>query len=111
MLIPVGHDHGELRRWPVLSFIIIGLCTVLQVLPSSLSHDKMQEADEAFSQSLEYYVKHPELKPHPLLRNVALRYAARLPSDERDDLRAKIASPPPPTSMTDLRQDELDKET
>ncbi|MBI3786470.1 MAG: rhomboid family intramembrane serine protease [Deltaproteobacteria bacterium] len=76
-----------------------------------MSSDRLKEADQAFVDSLEYYVKHLELKPNPLLRNVAVRYAASLHGNEGNDLREQIDHPPPSSPMTDLRQEELDKKT
>lgn len=111
MVFPIGHDHGELRRWPILSFAILAICVLLQLLPSGVSSEKLREANDAFVESFEYYLEHLELTPHPLLRSVAMRYSLWLPSDERRELRDKIDNPPPGTPMTELRQDSLDKKT
>src|SRR5579862_648417 len=111
MLLPIGHDQGELRRWPILTFCILGLCVLLQFMPSGISHEKMRAADDAFDESLKYYVEHPEITPDPLLRAVALRYAARLGGDEGQALRAKIEHPPPRSPLSELRQESLDRKT
>src|SRR5262249_51508874 len=111
MIVPIGHDQGQLRRWPIFSFAIIIICTVLEMMPPTVGSEKLRAADEAFEESLKYYLEHLELKPHPLLRAAALRYAKWLPADRRQDVRMKIEHPPPGSPLSDLRQGMLDKKT
>src|ERR1051325_7960235 len=86
MLIPVGLDDSKLSRIPVVSFGIIGLCTLV-FLGTMLGHD---DAGEKLDAAIYYHMGHPYFAaPKELLalfpRQHGLEHAASTDDAERAD--------------------------
>jgi membrane associated rhomboid family serine protease len=68
MFFPLGYDGEDLRRWPVVTFVIIALCWLAFVANSRAPDTDGELIDATFEDAASYYEAHPELVPHPLLR-------------------------------------------
>lgn len=70
ILIPVGHDHGELRRWPIITFAIMGLCAAVSFVQYDTERGRDAAARKALQEAVEYYATNPDLQPSPELKPV-----------------------------------------
>jgi membrane associated rhomboid family serine protease len=68
ILIPIGHDHGELRRWPVVTFAILGLCVGVAFFDPGTSRSSLRAARQAFTEALRFYQENPDLTADSQLR-------------------------------------------
>ena len=63
MIIPLSHESREVRRAPVVTWGIMGLCFVVFLLTVGLS-DPVGRAHEArLDDAFSYWEKHPYLEP------------------------------------------------
>ncbi len=68
MLIPIGHEGEGLRRWPVVTLTIIALCIAMFIANIYGPQDDDDLILHRFHEAADYYLEHPELEAHPLLR-------------------------------------------
>jgi membrane associated rhomboid family serine protease len=108
ILIPVGHDHGELRRWPVISFAIMALCLGVWFVQYDGERGRAGVVREALQQAVEYYGANPDLHPSPALQKVSNQLSAPasayLVQPEREQRRSADAD-------QRARQEKLDQLT
>ncbi len=67
MLIPIGHEDMRGRRWPYVTFSIIGLNILIFLLTSSTIQKQQRQYVERAREAFQYYITHPYLKPSPPL--------------------------------------------
>lgn len=87
MLIPVGLDGEGLRRWPVVTLTIITLCVLMFVANMYGPQEDDDLIASTFYEAADYYLDHPELVAHPLLRDWLDEYI--------DELDGELADPTP----------------
>lgn len=110
MFIPVGHDIDGLRRWPIVTFAIIAICTLVFVGTRG-SEGNPELIVERFQAAAEYYFEHPELDAHPLLRRwIDGAIDAEAP-EVQDELRKHLDADEESTPLQDVRQAKLDELT
>ena len=62
MLIPIGHEEDEVRRWPWVSIAVMVLCILVYYL-TGLQESRAEElAGERLGELVEYYYQHPYLE-------------------------------------------------
>jgi membrane associated rhomboid family serine protease len=112
MIIPLGHDQLTLRRWPIVSFTIIGLCVAAFVASAFGPQPDEKVAQERLRAALTYYLEHPHLTADPRLRGtLELAIAAQEPAAQ-DEIRERLNAPPePPSPLDQNRQQRLDQLT
>ena len=90
VFIPVGHDLDGLRRWPVVTFAIIAVCSVVFVANRVGPQGSSEVTAERFHTAAEYYLEHPELDGHPLLQRWLDGALESQEPEVRDELRARV---------------------
>ncbi len=109
MFIPVGHDVDGLRRWPIVTFAIIAICTVVFLAERRGADGNPGLVSERFQAAAEYYFEHPELEVHPLLRRWIDGAIDAEEPEVREKLRAELdANREATTPLQDVRQAQLD---
>ncbi len=112
MFIPVGHDVDGLRRWPIVTFAILALCTAVFVADRAGRQVDPEAAGSRFRAAAEYYVEHPELDAHPLLRRWIEGALSTEDPAVQDQIRARLDDPDAETTpLQDIRQAKLDELT
>lgn len=113
MFIPVGHDVDGLRRWPIVTFAIIAICTVVFIATSAgPSQENAEVTAERFNDAAQYYLEHPELEAHPLLQRWIDGAIEQQEPEVRDELRARLEDDSEKgTPLQDVRQAKLDELT
>ncbi len=112
MLIPIGHEETEVRRWPWVSFSIIGLCLLALILTELSPAASPQRIGEKFARVYRYYMQHPYLELRPELKE---RLYAGVRKDEADALHEVVrqfgGKPPADPDRRAAEQAELDRLT
>jgi membrane associated rhomboid family serine protease len=111
ILIPIGHERDTVRRWPVVSLLLIATCLLVQIALAGAEEAGAKATQSAAEEVLEYWVKRPYLELDPKLaalfgidvdsavaeieakRGPALRPPARAVEDEQyalDGLTANL---------------------
>ena len=67
MIVPLGHDTGKLRRRPLVSWALLGLCTAVFLATTGLSDPVGDAADAQLDAAFSYWREHPDLEPPELL--------------------------------------------
>ena len=112
MFIPVGHDVDGLRRWPVITFAIIAICSVVFIANRVGPQGNPEVAAERFHAAADYYLEHPELDAQPLLRRWLDGAIEQQEPEVRDELRARLADDAiEATPLQEVRQAQLDQLT
>ncbi len=68
MLIPIGHEETKVRRWPWISFSIIGLCLLALILTQLSPAADSRCLAQKFARVVQYYMQHPYLELQPELK-------------------------------------------
>ncbi len=71
MLIPIGHEESEVRRWPWVSMAIGATCILVFALASQGEDRAHERAGERLVEVFEYYYQHPYLEPEEALAGTA----------------------------------------
>lgn len=66
MILPLTHEHGTVRRLPLVTFAIMGLCMLVHLRVASES-DAFQESETRFRTAMLYYLERPYLTADPRL--------------------------------------------
>ncbi len=112
VFIPVGHDIDGLRRWPAVTFAIIAACTVVFFATAAGPDGKPEVVSDRFGAAAEYYLEHPELDAHPLLRRRIDGAIAAEEPEVQEELRARLADTDEDgTALEEVRQAKLDELT
>jgi membrane associated rhomboid family serine protease len=66
MIIPIGHEESEVRRWPWVSFAIMAICVLALLATNGDANDARWE-EEAYTleDAVEYWRERPYLEPSP----------------------------------------------
>lgn len=110
MFIPVGHDVDGLRRWPIVTFAIIAICTLVFVSTRGAEGDP-ELVSERFQEATEYYLEHPELEVHPLLRRWIDGAIEQEEPEVQAEIRKHLDANDEATPLQDVRQAKLDELT
>lgn len=70
ILIPIGHDQGELRRWPVVTFGIIAVCFAVAFFQPATTRQQMHATRDAATAALLYYQDNLDLRPDPRVQRM-----------------------------------------
>lgn len=112
MLIPIGHEETKVRRWPWISFSIIGLCLLALILTQLSPAANPQRLAQKFARVLQYYMQHPYLELEPELKD---RLYQGLREDEAAALHEVVrqfgGKPPADPEQRAAEQAELDRLT
>ena len=67
ILIPIRHEQDTVKRWPWVTFAIMGICVVafLAMLGQVKAYERHQE--ETYGEAIDYFYDHPWLEPDPRL--------------------------------------------
>jgi hypothetical protein len=65
MFIPIGHSETSVRRWPWVTFAIMGLCLVAFLVTRPGTSAAGREAHFALEAIKAFYMLHPELELDP----------------------------------------------
>jgi membrane associated rhomboid family serine protease len=90
MILPVGHDQGELRRWPVVSFAVIGLCALVAVTQPGPDRAALRSAGEDITAAITYYFDNPDLDLAPRAQVLLDQLLAREDPDVRREIRRRL---------------------
>jgi len=108
ILIPIGHDHGELRRWPVVSFTIIALCVAVSFVQYDMGRGKSGKGTQALKDAVEYYSENTDLTPDPELQQVFERALAAGDAHTRRMIHKEIEKKSGDEETRPERQEKLD---
>lgn len=113
MIIPLAHDQLTLRRWPIVSFAIIGLCWAAFIAGGLFgAHPDPKVVEKEFDTAVDYYLDHPYLETDPRLREAVAHLIARQEPGEQHELLQRLQTPHGPrTALDDTRQQRLDELT
>lgn len=111
VFIPVGHDVGGLHRWPIVTFAIIALCALVFIANRVGPAPDQEGALDRFQAAAEYYLEHPELEAHPLLRRWMDGAIALEEPEVQRAMRAQLAAGDEATPLQEIRQAKLDELT
>jgi len=111
MFIPIGHDQGELRRWPIVSFAVIIACVAIFFLQPGLSRDDLKRAGEHMSAAVKYYAGNPDLHPSPRVQLALDQWLRLQDSDARAQLQRQMERATRDAASRPTRQAELDRLT
>lgn len=67
MIIPIGHDRGEVWRWPLITPVLIFVCFAVFWLQSDTIRRDREEGIRTFQEVLDYLFEHPWVEPDPRL--------------------------------------------
>lgn len=62
LFIPIGNDQGALRRWPVVTFAIMGLCLIVAFVQYDRDSRRQAEATDAMQKAILFFARNPDLK-------------------------------------------------
>src|SRR5262249_29228107 len=111
ILIPIGHDHGELRRWPVITFSIMAICAAVAFVQYDSGRGKPQNARKALQEAVEYYSDNTDLQPKPELKHVFDQALATEDAHTRRMFREELEHPSGDENTRAERQQQLDQLT
>lgn len=66
MILPLTHEHGTVRRLPLVTFVVMAVCLVVQIRVAGESRE-MRASEERFGTALQYYLERPYLDADPRL--------------------------------------------
>jgi hypothetical protein len=66
VILPLTHEHGTVRRLPLVTFAIMAICVVVQV-HVVLDADAMRASESRFRTAMLYYLERPYLDADPRL--------------------------------------------
>ena len=78
--LPVSHDEHSVRRWPVVTLLVVALCLLAHLFVTVPRQSGDQEVVQALTKALKFYLDHPYLEPGPVVRE----YAAPVLKRRRD---------------------------
>jgi membrane associated rhomboid family serine protease len=110
MIIPIGHDSGQVRRQPWVTYGIILSCALVFLLTHYGSGEVAREAERCVEDAYDYWVDHPYLEADPRLVDIN--------GDPRSAIREEFyaiweetGEPPIPVSTLDMEQGRFDELT
>lgn len=66
MIIPIGHEESQVRRWPWVSFAIMAICLLALLATNGAAHDPaLGEAAPTLEDAASYWRDHPYLEARP----------------------------------------------
>jgi membrane associated rhomboid family serine protease len=110
MIIPLGHDSGEVRRQPWVTYGIILACALVFLATQVLGREGSAGAERLVGDAYEYWKAHPYLEAAPRLGALtgepgrAIREESLAASGEREE-------PPLPSAFLEAEQRKLDELT
>ena len=110
MIIPLGHDSGEVRRQPWVTYGIILACALVFLATQVLGREGSARAERLLGDAYEYWKAHPYLEAAPRLGALtgepgrAIREESLAASGEREE-------PPLPSAFLEAEQRKLDELT
>ncbi len=63
MLLPIGHDSGQVRRTPWVTWSLMAACLLVFLYTNSQTGDIERQLNRSVTQALEYWAEHPYLEP------------------------------------------------
>jgi membrane associated rhomboid family serine protease len=88
MIIPIGHEESEVRRWPWVSFAIMALCLLALLATNGDANDpRWQEQGSTLEQAVDYWSEHAYLDASP---EVEAAYAGRFSPNQRSQAVASL---------------------
>lgn len=66
MILPLTHEHGTVRRLPVVTLAIMGLCVLVQIRVAGAA-ERMEESEGRFGTAMLYFIERPYLEADPRL--------------------------------------------
>ncbi len=67
MIIPIGHDRGEVWRWPLVTPILIFVCVAIFWLQWDSIRIDREAGSRTYQEVLDYLFEHPWIEPDPRL--------------------------------------------
>ncbi len=107
LILPVALDQNQVRRTPWVTWVLMGICLVAQILLGLFGGGLEREADQRIEQCFRYLGAHPYLSPPPEL--------SRLMGSEGRDVLERAAAEwaakagPVPPAVAAGEQEELNK--
>jgi membrane associated rhomboid family serine protease len=114
IFIPVGHDRGALRRYPVVTFAIIGACVfvaLFQWVQRDRELEKRVVAERLAGDALQYYRENADLQPSDELALVFERFLATQLGDVQRLIVREMQARRGPAATRQERQERLDEVT
>ncbi len=88
MIIPIGHEESEVRRWPWVSFAIMALCLLALLATNGDANDpKWHEQTVTLEEAAQYWADHAYLDASP---EVEAAYAGRFMPNQRSQAVASL---------------------
>jgi membrane associated rhomboid family serine protease len=110
VLIPIGHEETTVRRWPWVSFAIIGVCLLALILTNLSPSADPARLNQRFERAMKYFLEHPYLELHPDMKK---RLYEGVREDEAEALHEVVkqfgGTPPADSLERAAQQKELDR--
>ena len=66
MIIPIGHEESEVRRWPWVSFAIMALCLLALLATNGAANDERWDREAVtLEDAVDFWRERPYLEPSP----------------------------------------------
>src|SRR5262245_21595298 len=88
MIIPIGHQESEVRRWPWVSFAIMAICLLALLATNGEANDpKWQESVATLQDAAQYWADHAYLEASPEVEHA---YASQFMPNQRAQAVASL---------------------
>lgn len=91
MFIPIGHDQSGVRRWPWVTFTIMGLCVLAFALTAPAVNEAERRVASAFIEVAEYFVANTDLLLDPELEQEILGFIPNT-QDQREAFKEAMSA-------------------
>lgn len=105
ILIPIGHERDTVRRWPVVSILLIAVCVLVHVALADAEEKSAQTTQAAVEAVLDYWVARPYLELDPKLAKLLDLDPAAVVAELAEE---QGAVPVPPVRAVEDQQGALD---